>query len=61
MVLEISPYSGQAVEPAPAAWPDILMEIHWERWLQRKRRRMEMRVLRKGPDRLPSPWNLRPE
>lgn len=32
MVLEISPYSGQAVKPAPAAWPDILMEVHWERW-----------------------------
>lgn len=32
MVLEISPYSGQAVESAPATWPDILMEIHWERW-----------------------------
>lgn len=31
------------------------------KWLQRKRARMEMRVLRKGPDRLPSPWNLRPE
>lgn len=31
------------------------------KWLQRKRRRMEMRVLRKGPDRLLSPWNLRPE